>query len=92
MLLDMEQLKTLVRLIDDGAYARAVEHWESILANADKCASCFYTPMAKHLRCAVCLEGHLTHAILSYTYPGISQETLGKSEEAIKAWIKTLQA
>lgn len=88
MLLETKQIATIIDLISDGAEQNAVTCWKRTQADGQKCDACFYLPLAEEVRCATCLEGHLTQAVMSYTYPKINQAALEHAERAIKAWVK----
>jgi len=91
MLLKTKQLKAIVAFIDDDSPALATDQWRSAQHEIEKCTACFYESLEETVRCSVCLESHLTNAILGYTYPSIEQNDLEHAEQSIKAWIKNLK-
>ena len=87
MLLDVKQMKAIVDLLGEEHYAPAIELWQDLQVTAASCNSCFYESLDEAVRCAVCLESHLTNAILGFFYPSIIQDDMELAEQSIKAWL-----
>ena len=82
-----EVIKTVVDLIAAKKHRRAVEAWQAVCSAQGKCRPCFYAPLKAAIRCASCLDSHLSYAQLQHLCACVDEAEMTQAQQSLKAWI-----
>jgi len=80
-------IKTIVDLIASSEHRRAVEVWEGLCSDKGKCDPCFYAPLKETIRCASCLESHLSYALLQRLYAHVEEAEITLAQQNLRGWL-----
>lgn len=84
-------INKIVELVSANQCASAVSLWKRARHEGQACTPCFYSPIDESIRCAECLDTHLTKAQLQRTVTHIDEGTISQIKHNLRVWAKQVQ-